>query len=89
MDESYKLNGINFIWDRDKARKNFGKHRILFESAAEAFLIRLSGLSMPAPKKRLVMPLSAWTPDGACCSSCILLPKTNGSELSPQERQRG
>ena len=37
MDESYKLNGINFIWDRDKARKNFGKHRILFESAAEAF----------------------------------------------------
>jgi uncharacterized DUF497 family protein len=37
MDESYKLNGINFIWDRDKARKNFGKHRILFENAAEAF----------------------------------------------------
>ncbi len=37
MDESYKLNGINFIWDRDKARKNFGKHRILFENDAEAF----------------------------------------------------
>jgi len=37
MDESYKLNGINFIWNRDKARKNFGKHRILFENAAEAF----------------------------------------------------
>ena len=25
------------IWDRDKARKNFGKHRILFKSTAEAF----------------------------------------------------
>jgi len=37
MDESYKLNGINFIWGRDKVRKNFGKHRILFENAAEAF----------------------------------------------------
>jgi len=31
------LNGINFIWDRDKARKNFGKHRIRFENAAEVF----------------------------------------------------
>ncbi len=37
MDERYQLNGINFIWDQDKARKNFSKHRIRFENAAEAF----------------------------------------------------
>lgn len=38
MDKDFALNGIHFVWDEDKARRNPGKHAgITFEQAAEAF----------------------------------------------------
>jgi len=37
MDEYFELNGITFIWDQAKARKNLSKHGVAFEQAAEAF----------------------------------------------------
>ena len=37
MDENYELNGIRFVWNRSKARKNRLKHGVGFPQAAEAF----------------------------------------------------
>jgi uncharacterized DUF497 family protein len=37
MDEYFELNGITFVWNQTKARRNFGSHGIAFEQAAEAF----------------------------------------------------
>jgi len=37
MDRRYELNGIMFVWDESKARKNLAKHEVMFEQAAEVF----------------------------------------------------
>ena len=37
MNERYELNGISFVWDAVKARKNRSKHGVSFEQAAEVF----------------------------------------------------
>lgn len=38
MDKGFELNGIRFLWDGDKARRNPGKHSgVTFEQAVEAF----------------------------------------------------
>ena len=37
MDEYFELNGIPFVWDQMKARKNVMKHGVTFYQAAEAF----------------------------------------------------
>ena len=37
MDRRYELNGIMFIWDESKARKNLAKHELMFEQAVEVF----------------------------------------------------
>ena len=37
MDRRYELNGIMFVWDELKARKNLAKHEIKFEQAIEVF----------------------------------------------------
>ena len=37
MDEYFELNGISFVWDQMKARKNVKKHGVTFYQAAEAF----------------------------------------------------
>jgi len=38
MDVSFKLNGICFVWDEDKAKLNAQKHNgLTFEQAAQAF----------------------------------------------------
>ena len=37
MDIRCELNGIMFVWDELKARKNLVKHEIKFEQAIEAF----------------------------------------------------
>ena len=37
MDEYYELNGISFVWDRVKPRRNLAKHGVAFEQAAEVF----------------------------------------------------
>ena len=37
MDKTYQLNGINFVWHVDKARKNKSHHGVAFEQAAQAF----------------------------------------------------
>jgi len=37
MDRRYELNGIMFVWDESKARKNLAKHEIMFEQATEVF----------------------------------------------------
>jgi uncharacterized DUF497 family protein len=37
MDEYFELNGIRFVWNREKARRNLAKHGVAFEQAAEAF----------------------------------------------------
>lgn len=38
MDITYRLQGITFEWDSEKARSNVDKHGITFEEAAETFL---------------------------------------------------
>jgi len=37
MDIVYRLQGLEFGWDEDKARRNVEKHGVTFEEAAEAF----------------------------------------------------
>jgi uncharacterized DUF497 family protein len=37
MDVTYRLQGVTFEWDEDKARANVEKHGVTFEEAAEAF----------------------------------------------------
>jgi uncharacterized protein len=37
MDITYRLQGVTFEWDEDKARTNVEKHGVTFEEAAEAF----------------------------------------------------
>ncbi len=37
MDIVYRLQGIEFEWDKDKARSNIEKHGVAFEEAAEVF----------------------------------------------------
>lgn len=38
MDITYRLQGLTFEWDEQKARSNVEKHGITFEEAAEVFL---------------------------------------------------
>jgi uncharacterized DUF497 family protein len=33
----YRLQGVEFEWDADKARSNVEKHGVTFEEAAEVF----------------------------------------------------
>jgi len=37
MDVAYRLSGIDFVWDREKAKSNLCKHGIAFETACEVF----------------------------------------------------
>lgn len=37
MDNTYRLQGVTFVWDAQKSRTNVEKHGITFEEAAEAF----------------------------------------------------
>lgn len=37
MDIIYRLQGFEFEWDEDEARRNVEKHGVTFEEAAEAF----------------------------------------------------
>ena len=37
MDIIYRLQGLEFEWDEDKARSNIDKHGVTFEEAVEAF----------------------------------------------------
>jgi uncharacterized DUF497 family protein len=37
MDIAYRLSGIDFVWDREKAKANLRKHDIAFETACEVF----------------------------------------------------
>ena len=36
MDTIYRLQGLEFEWDEDKALSNIAKHGVTFEEAAEA-----------------------------------------------------
>jgi uncharacterized DUF497 family protein len=37
MDENYKFNGIEFVWNKAKSKSNFQKHGITFEQATHVF----------------------------------------------------
>lgn len=37
MDITYRLQGVEFEWDEDKAKSNIQKHGVTFEEAAEVF----------------------------------------------------
>jgi hypothetical protein len=37
MDVVYRLNDIEFVWDRRKAESNLRKHGVTFETACEVF----------------------------------------------------
>ncbi|HEY9601535.1 MAG TPA: BrnT family toxin [Allocoleopsis sp.] len=37
MNVVYRLQGVEFEWDRNKAQSNFEKHGVTFEEAAEVF----------------------------------------------------
>ncbi|MFH7244871.1 MAG: BrnT family toxin [Spirulina sp.] len=38
MNVVYRIEGLEFEWDKNKAESNFEKHGVRFEEAAEAFL---------------------------------------------------
>ncbi len=38
MDINFELGDLKFVWDSDKAEKNFKKHKVKFENAALVFL---------------------------------------------------
>jgi len=38
MDRLFHLNGLQFVWDEDKAATNLHKHGVAFENACEVFL---------------------------------------------------
>ena len=38
MDINFELGEYKFVWDAEKAEKNFKKHKVKFETAAEVFL---------------------------------------------------
>lgn len=38
MDIRYRIEGVEFEWDKTKAQSNFEKHGVTFEEAAEVFL---------------------------------------------------
>ena len=38
MDINFELGDLKFVWDFEKARKNFIKHKVRFEIAARVFL---------------------------------------------------
>ncbi len=38
MNVTYCIEGLEFEWDEDKAERNFEKHGVHFEEAAETFL---------------------------------------------------
>ena len=38
MDIFYELGDLKFVWDSEKAEKNFKKHKVSFKLAAEVFL---------------------------------------------------
>lgn len=40
MDVSYFLRGQTFVWDQTKAKENFRKHHVRFETACEVFFDR-------------------------------------------------
>ena len=37
MDITYQLQGVEFVWDEEKARSNIANHGVTFEEAAEVF----------------------------------------------------
>lgn len=55
MNVSFRLSGLNFVWDRRKAGTNLSKHGIPFEKACEIFLdpfIRFIGTEIIDGEKR-------------------------------------
>ena len=46
MDVVYRLQGIEFEWDDQKAQQNVEKHGVTFEEAAEVFLIHSINMAM-------------------------------------------
>lgn len=38
MDVFFNLGDLKFVWDSEKAEKNFKKHKVYFETAAKVFL---------------------------------------------------
>lgn len=37
MDTRYRIEGVEFEWDKTKAQSNFEKHGVTFEEATEVF----------------------------------------------------
>ena len=38
LDINFELGDLKFVWDSEKAEKNWQKHKVYFETAAKAFL---------------------------------------------------
>ena len=67
MDVTYRLQGVTFEWDEDKARANVEKHGVTFEEAAEAFFDPF--LSRVMPQSRVKTEIFSWDIRwrSACC----------------------
>ncbi len=58
MDVRYSFRGLQFEWDRGKARTNFRKHGVSFESACEVFtdpLLRIRDAGNPDSQAQVVI----------------------------------
>lgn len=60
MDITYRLQGVTFEWDEQKARGNVEKHGVTFEEAAEVFFDPFcrGGDALVGGEERALMPLA-------------------------------
>ncbi len=63
MDVLYRYEGLDFVWNAQKAASNFGKHGIRFEQACEVFvdpLVRLLDAGVEDEARDAVIGVTEW-----------------------------
>jgi hypothetical protein len=70
MNVTYRLQGVTFEWDEEKARTNVEKHGITFEEAAEAFFDPFCQGGERRPNARAGASSSATLWPSVCSSLC-------------------
>jgi len=79
MDIRYELNGDLFVWNAEKAEKNWRKHGVRFEEAASVFADPLFVLLDASRKESCGMLPSASISEGACSTWCTLRSRSRSS----------
>jgi uncharacterized DUF497 family protein len=72
MDVLYRYEGLEFVWDAQKAASNFAKHGIRFERACEVFVDPLLQLRDAGVEDEARDAVSELRSRASCSSSSIL-----------------